>query len=189
MNVYDFDNTIYDGESTFDFFVFCLKKDLRCIKYVFPVVKTLVLYKLCKITIEDLERKSEKYMADFMLHINNPMKLIKEFWDKNEHKIKDFYIKQKQADDVIISASCEEFLQEICNRLNIKNLIASKIDFKTGKVKYICYSENKVSLFKQFYPDSQIDEFYSDSKNDLPMMKLAKKAYFVKNNKITEFKK
>lgn len=26
VNLYDFDNTIYDGESTVDFFLFCLKK-------------------------------------------------------------------------------------------------------------------------------------------------------------------
>ena len=26
MTVYDFDNTIYDGESTFDYFLFCLRR-------------------------------------------------------------------------------------------------------------------------------------------------------------------
>ena len=33
MNVYDFDGTIYDGDSSVDFFRFCLKKYkiLRCL--------------------------------------------------------------------------------------------------------------------------------------------------------------
>lgn len=188
MNVYDFDNTIYDGESTFDFFFYCVKKHKAVIKYLFPVVKTLIQYKMCMITADALEARCEKYMVDFLLKIKNPKQLIVEFWDKNEHKIKSFYMKQKQEDDVVISASCDILLKEICKRLEIKNLIASEIDFDKMKVKKLCYGENKVKIFNDRYPDAEIDEFYTDSKNDLPMAKIAKKAYFVKGNKITEWK-
>ena len=36
VNVYDFDNTIYDGESGFDIFMFYLKKDPKEIAKLIP---------------------------------------------------------------------------------------------------------------------------------------------------------
>ena len=34
MNVYDFDKTIYDGDSTVDFYFFCLKQTPKMLKYL-----------------------------------------------------------------------------------------------------------------------------------------------------------
>ena len=119
--------------------------------------------------------------------IKNPDEMISEFWDKNEHKIKDFYKKQKKSDDIIISASCDVLLKEIAKRLEIKNLVATKVDFHDHKVERICYGKNKVKIFNELYKDLDIDEFYSDSKNDEPMAKVAKKAFFVTKNTIKEW--
>ena len=106
----------------------------------------------------------------------------------HEHKIKDFYKKQQKEDDVIISASADFFLQQICNRLKIKYLIASKIDIKNGKIEYMCHGDVKVKLFYEHFPNKIVDEFYTDSKNDMPMIKIAKKAFLVKKNNISEYK-
>ena len=57
MNVYDFDNTIYDGESTFDFYAFCVRKDISMLKSAFVVVKTLIEYKLCRIDEKTLIKR------------------------------------------------------------------------------------------------------------------------------------
>ena len=59
MNVYDFDNTLYDGESALDFYFFCLKRHPRLIKYVFVILVSLVKYKLCLIDIDALHALSE----------------------------------------------------------------------------------------------------------------------------------
>ena len=32
VNTYDFDKTIYNGDSTIDFYIFCLKKEITIIK-------------------------------------------------------------------------------------------------------------------------------------------------------------
>ena len=45
MNVYDFDNTIYDGESSVDFFFYFLKKDLSLSKHVPELLLALAKYK------------------------------------------------------------------------------------------------------------------------------------------------
>lgn len=189
MNVYDFDNTIYKGESTLDFFFFCQKRHFSVIKYILPVIKTLILYKACKITTDELYLLCEKYMKDFLTHIKNPKKYVKEFWDKNECKIKSFYLKQQKEDDVIISASCSILLEEICARLKIKHLICTTVDLENNKIINMCHGENKVNLFKKNFPNTEIDCFYTDSLNDLPMIKFSKKAYIVKGNKISEFVK
>lgn len=188
MNVYDFDNTIYDGESSFDFFIYCLKRKPSIARFLLPTIVTLIEYKLCIISTDGLTSKCEKYMDGFLSRLDSPEKTVKEFWDCHEHKIKAFYKKMQKPDDVIISASNDFFLEEICKRLGIKNLIASRVDLNKRKVVYLCHNEAKVRLFKERFPNDTVDNFYTDSMNDLPMIKLSEKAFIVHGDKIKEYK-
>ncbi len=188
MNVFDFDNTIYDGESAFDFFVFCARKYPRMIKFFPRVISVVILYKLCRITREGLLDRMEKYDAEILRIAGDIRVLVREFWDKNESKIKPYYSKIRRDDDVIISASFDFLLDEIMQRVGIKNCICSKMDLETGRVTQLCFGDEKVRLFKEAYPDGTVDCFFTDSMNDLPMTKLAKKSYIVKGNKIREKK-
>lgn len=130
MNVYDFDKTIYKGDSTLDFYFFCLRKKPIIIKEFPKQIYSAILYKLGKIT--KTEFKENFYI--FLNDLENIDNLLKEFWDNNQNKIKSFYLKQKNYDDVIISASPTFLLEPICRRLNIKYLIASKVDKNTRKI-------------------------------------------------------
>ena len=188
MNVYDFDNTIYDGESLFDFYLFCLKKDFKFIKYLKVAVLSLLKYKLCLITHEKLIKLCSKYVYDFLSDVGDFKQAAKEFWDKNEHKIKPWYNEYKKEDDVICSANFNIFLDEILNRINLKNCICSEIDPDKKEVTQLCFRSNKVSLFKAKYNDTEIDNFYTDSRNDMPMIKISKNAYIVKDDKIKKIK-
>ncbi len=185
MNVYDFDGTIYDGESVFDFYLYSVRKQPKLAKYLFIVVKTLVLYKLCRVPEEELMRLAQKYARQYLQEIRDLEKKISDFWDKNQHKIKSFYLQQKREDDVIISASIHMLLEEMLKRIGVKHCIASVIDIKSGEVQQICYRKTKVDLFRKAYPDASVDCFYTDSLNDKAMMQLAKKTYLVKGNKVT----
>ena len=60
MNVYDFDNTIYDGESVIDFYFFSLKKHPRLIMILPKVVEVLIKYKACIISSEELLSVAEE---------------------------------------------------------------------------------------------------------------------------------
>lgn len=188
MNVYDFDNTIYDGESLFDFYLFCLKKDFKFIKYFKVILSCLIRYKLCIISHEKLTELCGIYCHNFLTDVGDLDKAAKEFWDLHEHKIKPWYFKQKHEDDIIVSANFDIFLQEILNRLNIKYCISSQVDPKQKIVKVLCFRSKKVSLYKEKYNNITIENFYTDSKNDVPMMEISKNAYLVKNNKITKIK-
>lgn len=186
MNVYDFDNTIYDGESVVDFYVYLLKKNLRLIGVMPKMMYFLAKYKMCRITEDELIKNAEKYAAKYFVNCVNLEKEIKDFWDKNQHKIKKFYIENKRPDDIILSAGVDFQLEEICKRLGIKNVIASHFDTKTGKISRLCFGENKLKIFRQNFPDTVIDEFYTDSMNDKSMFAISKRVFIVKGNRVKE---
>lgn len=185
MNVYDFDNTIYDGESTVDFYLYVLKKNWE-LAFLFPkMIYMLTRYKLCLVSEPELMLEAEKY-ASYILNKLDVDTLVPMFWDKNQRKIKHFYLKKKEKSDIILSAGSDFLLCEICNRLGINNVISSQIDRNTGRINRLCYKNKKVEIFKEIYPEIKIDEFYTDSMNDRPMFALANKVYLVKRIKIKE---
>ena len=52
INLYDFDNTIYEGDSSTDFFFYCLKKYPKIVKIIPKIFLSAIKYKLrvwCKI--------------------------------------------------------------------------------------------------------------------------------------------
>lgn len=121
----------------------------------------------------------------FLKSVPDAEAMLSEFWDKNIKKIKKWYLEQQKEDDVIISASPEFIVAPACKRLGIKYVMASCVDIKTGKYNGVnCHGEEKVRRFYEAFPDGVIDEFYSDSLNDTPLSRIAKKAFFVKNNKL-----
>lgn len=54
-------------------------------------------------------------------------------------------------------------------------------------VEHLNFGTNKVKVFREMFgPDAVPDEFYSDNMIDLPMMKLARRAYLVHGNHIKQ---
>lgn len=187
MNVYDFDNTIYDGESVIDFFLFYCKKDKSLIKYIPSVFIALIKYKMGRITIEQALSKYGEAVGSFYrdnAQIDEDMVV---FWDTHMHKIKPFYKEIQTDNDLIISGSPEFSLEIICKRLGIKRYIGSIIE-RDGSIPRLCIREAKVKAFFEEYPDAEIENFYTDSINDIPLIEISKNAYLVKGNKITKIK-
>ncbi len=188
MNIYDFDNTIYDGESAVDFFFFCLKKHPSLLKLLPLMMIKLIKYKLCRISIEELEFYIEKYAFSIITLIGDIEKEAEAFWDKNICKIKDFYKNQQKEDDLILSATAGFLLSGFSERMGGVKYICSEIDIKTGKIQRVCFRSKKAEVLKSVYPDDEIDAFYTDSMNDKPIIDIAKNAYLVRGNKIKKIK-
>lgn len=175
MNVYDFDKTIYDGDSTIDFISWCIRRKPVLAFRFFPGAVAFggYLLKLCEKTYF-----KEKFYR-FLMAIPDVDQWVEEFWDEHMDNIKEWYLIQQEDDDVIISASPEFLLLPICRRLGISNLLASVVDKRTGM--YLgqnCYGEEKVRRFRNAF-QGEIDNFYSDSFSDAPLANLAKHAYLV----------
>lgn len=175
MNVYDFDKTIYDGDSSVDFYKFNLKRNKKLSKLWVKQAKAALLYKMGKQSKTDMKTTFYKY---FTL-IDDLDQAIAEFWDAHRHKIKGWYLEQKRDDDLIISASPEFLLQPICKELGLE-LIASVVDPKTGEnLIPNCYGSEKVVRMKEHYNMEDMEDFYSDSYSDDPLAQYAKKSFMV----------
>jgi len=188
VNVYDFDNTIYDGESVVDFFLFCLRKQPKLFRYVPLILKSFIRYKRCLISLEELEAIAAEYAMQLLDLLDDLDGAIREFWDRHEHKIKPFYKEQKRSDDLILSASAGFLLREIFSRIGIQNYVCSELNLKTRTVEFICYHKNKVKIFQEHFGDTPIEAFYTDSMNDLPMIERSEHAFLVKGKKIKQIK-
>ena len=180
MNAYDFDETIFKGDCHRRFFGYCL---LRFPYLIFLIPYILIVLILRAVRV--LDKNTYYYlMGVFVVFVPHKQKLIKNFWDKNIHRIKKWYLEQKKPDDVIISASPSFLVDEICFRLGVES-IASKIDLKTYKLDGAhCYGKEKVNMFCKTHNEIP-QAFYSDSYSDLPMMLYAKEGYIVKGEKVT----
>lgn len=181
INVYDFDKTIYDGDSTLDFYIYSIKKYPLLLRYFPKQIWGMIMYK-CGVY---KKKKFKEFFFSFLNGLDKPEDIIKEFWSKNKVKIKKWYLDQQHKDDLIISASPTFLLEGICKELGINHLLATDVHIKTGIFETEnCYGEEKVNRMKKHYPDLLIDKFYSDSLTDKPLADLARESYIVKGNEI-----
>ena len=189
MNAYDFDNTIYDGESIYDFFIFCIKKDKALLKYLPIVLLRMIEYKLNLLKIEKIYETCELIIDSFLKKINiDEDKLIKEFWKINYKKIKPKFLNMLKEDDLIITGCPNFLINYIKKDLKVKNIICTDFDLKNKKVNFICFGKNKVIAYKEKY-NKKINKFYTDSLSDIPFMELSKKVYLVNKNNIKKIDK
>jgi len=183
MNAYDFDNTIYDGESPFDFFLFCIKKKKRLIIYL-PVALLLAsLYKLRLLSIKLLLKLVGRLTKAFNKNKGDLLKLVDEFWELNEKKLKPNYLAKLTENDIIITAAPRFLMDGIKHKLNVRDIMSSEFNVDTGKFEFANFRENKVKAFKEKYPNERIINFYTDSYNDAPLMEIAENFFLVKGNK------
>lgn len=188
MNVYDFDNTIYDGESVLDLFFIYIKKYPRLLKLTPRVLRAFAKYKAGKVTVAQALADYAPEVEEFYRSLPDFPADCREFWDGHMDKIKPFYKEIQQEDDLVISASPEMLIGEICSRLGIKQYIASVVN-EDGRITDLCMRSHKTEMFRERYPDAEIDNFYTDSaKNDAPLIALAKHAFIVKGNEIRQIK-
>ena len=180
INSYDFDGTIYDGDSSVDFYIYSIRKDKKVLLQVPIQLWGIILYLL---RIIDKTRFKE-YIFSYLKRIDNVDKNIEEFWKEKYKKIKKWYFKQKKKTDVIISASPEFLLKPLEKKLNV-SIIATKVDKKTGAfLSKNCHDYEKINRYEEKYK-KKIKAFYSDSiRADRAMLEYAEEAYLVTKDKV-----
>ena len=188
MNVYDFDNTVYDGETLVDFIIYYAFHDIKIWKYIPKLLFIWLRDSLHLFTVEQAVEAYSSFLEGYFVNIKTLEEDTVKFWDKHEKKIKPFYEKIRMDDDVFVTGTTDFIFEEIAKRQGYKNYITSSVDKNTGKFTSLCFLENKVKLFKERYPDAEIDNFYTDSENDRAMMDISKNVYLVKGQNITKIK-
>ena len=183
MNVYDWDKTIYQKDSTEQFYLFCFRKHpIKMLKCLPENIKGFVLYFLKKIDVTEMKR----HLYVFLNNLDDVDALVKQFWDENIIYINDWYLNNHKDDDIVISASPYFLVKEGCSRLKINTLIASEVNKNTGEILSLnCNRNQKVVRFvQQGYSTKDIDQFYSDSYSDVYLARLAKQPFLVVKGKV-----
>lgn len=181
MNVYDFDGTIYEGDSSLDFYKYCVKKHPQILFCLPKQIWGMFLYYL---RIKN-KTKFKEHFFSFLERIDNIDYEVREFWDLHENRIKSWYVAQQRSDDLVISASPEFLLKEICDRKSIYRLIASDVDKRNGHFKSLnCYGKEKQRRLEHSNFEEPIENFYSDSLSDAPLAEIAKSAFIVQGDKL-----
>ena len=181
MNVYDFDGTIFYSDCSIGFAVWCMKRHPKLLVTYLPgLLKNLVQYKRRKIPNYQLQRK----MFSYLTMIDDFDEQIELYWNKYESRISEWYLAQKKADDLIISASPDCIIGPIAKRLGV-NYMATEYDREYGVfLNNLMYAKEKARyIFDHGFP--VIDNFYSDSLADTPLALCAEKAHLVTNKATT----
>lgn len=180
MNVYDFDHTIYRGDSTLDFWWYCVRRYPVALKALPKALTAGACFRLGRC---DRETFKETFYH-FLCYLPDAETAVQAFWDSNLKKIQPWYLDRKMESDLVISASPAFLISEACLRLNI-HWIASQVDCHTGKLQGPnCRGYEKVNRLYQKYPQAVVEDFFSDSSSDKPMACIAVHAYRVEGSKI-----
>ena len=178
MNVYDFDGTIFPGDCSLGFCIWCMNRHPKLYFTFAPkTLKNLILRKAGKITETQMQREFFGYLT----LIDDFDTQIERYWNKNEKKIAPWYLAQKKPDDLIISASPSCVIEPIAKRLGVR-FMATDFDREYGvflnKMKFA--KEKARYIIDHGFP--VIDHFYSDSLADTPLALCAEKAHMVTNH-------
>lgn len=181
VNLYDFDHTIYKGDASLDFIIYCMVRNPKLWKY-----SRIQGIAIIKYILGLSSRKQLKQSAfSFLKGIEDIDAVLDNFWSNHEKKITDWYSEKHRPSDILISASPEFLLLPITEKKNIGGLIATRMNKGTGAIlNKNCRGEEKLRRLKISYPEVRVDYCYSDSLSDMPILTLAANPYIVKRKKI-----
>lgn len=180
MNVYDFDKTLYRGDSTLDFYRFCLGRQPSLALRVPRQAAEM----LCALVGRKGRTAFKQGFYSFLPAVKALEGALDEFWEQAWTDMNQDLAMRLRAGDLVVSASPEFLLAPACERLGV-GLLASKVDPVTGTCLGLnCRGEEKVRRFREAYPTASIDSFYSDSLSDAPLAALARRAFIVDRGEV-----
>lgn len=183
MRVFDFDGTLYRGDSTLDFYLFCLSQQPHLIAWI-P-------FQSCQMLGAIFGRQGRTAVKEgfysFLRHLCSIEELVEGFWQRREGKLNCCLVGRIEEGDVVVSASPDFLLRPLCDARGWE-LIASQVDPQTG----VCLSPNcrggeKVRRFRERFPRQEVSEFYSDSRSDAALASLADRSFLVRGSKLLPF--
>lgn len=186
MNVYDFDKTIFWGDTEDRFFAYIFEKrpDLWFYKWNHHIWEKVFNWKF-------IENKTliREIQYSVLRKIDDVDAMLEAYWEENACHMMKWYDSVKRPDDVIATGTPAFIMEPIMRRLGLTEMVATDMDKKTGKINGIfAVYGYKVDEFKKKYSLDDIDEFYSDAWSDHYLAEYAKKAYVVHDNEqITEW--
>lgn len=202
--VYDFDKTIYGGETGTDFLIFYMKKKpLKVFLFGISFVKDILLFLFKKIKLKELKGSYFKFLSDESA--DEVEKLANEFWEKRASKVYGWVpneiIENKKETDyvIVISASPLFLIDSFVKKLGFTHAFGTimETEVRNGEKYYLpkvvgenCKNVEKVKVINKWAEKEgikyKIIKFYSDSIMDKPLFDIAEKKYWIKKGKKIE---
>ena len=117
MKVFDFDNTLYRGESAADLFFFMIKRNRKLKKHLPVILINLVKYKLCLVDKDKLESAINGLMKAIIRSREELLAVTADFWRENSHKLNPGILRYMAPEDAVITASPRFLIEGIRDRL------------------------------------------------------------------------
>ena len=184
MKAFDFDNTIYRGESSLDFSLYMIRTHKKILLYLPVIMANAIRYKLCLVDKEKLGAEINKYMKLIIRDKREIRRLVKTFWQTHADRLDTDMLRRIGPDDLIITAGPDFLLDGIRDRLGTQNIISSEVDLDRIEILHFNFKDYKVSRLRELYGNTRIDAFYTDSYNDRALMEISDKVFLVKKGKI-----
>ena len=186
--VFDFDGTLYSGDSFIDFCLFYYQKKPLRIWYVIIQGWGFVRWKTRRITTTQFKSIFVGFLrADSEAEI---LRIAHLFWSKNRKfkvQILNEFYKWKKEDVVltIVSASPYLFLYPIAAQLGADVILATAL--LPAKNRHLilenCRGEIKINRLKDYFGPYELLAAYSDHEDDIPLLIMAHAGYFVTGEK------
>lgn len=180
IDVYDFDGTLYDGDSTADYVLFCLRRH-PSLALVLPRV-IVAAVRLATRRIGLTEFKSALFGA--MSRRIDLEAEAERFWhdERTRKKLgKWFEGTPRDLPIVIASASPEFELRHAAAILGVGTLIGTRCEKGTGRlIGRNCKGEEKISRIRETVGEFTVRAMYTDdAKADAPLLAIAGERYLV----------
>lgn len=188
LKVFDFDNTLYRGESSVDLAIYMIKNNKKIILYLPKIFYNLLKYKLCIVDRDKMIKEINDFMKNAISGKDELFGAVDGFWKKHRYKLDTNMIKRVCREDIIITAGPDFLINGIRDLLNTDNILCSSIDTDKMEVKYLNFGSSKVESYKEKYGSMRIDDFYTDSYNDKALMTLSDRVFIVKKGRIKQIK-
>lgn len=181
IDLYDFDKTVFPKDSTSGYWLFCLKKKPKLIKFLPKQIFSAVKFFAGKTNLTEFKEAFFCFLPEI-----DAEGLAQEYWQKNGGRIYGWFKPdENDAVTVVCSASPEFEIKPILEKLGVQYIIGTQVDTKTGRfLSENCKGEEKVRRIKDLLGECEVRNAYTDNiKSDAPMLSLAQNKFVIKDGK------
>lgn len=185
LDVYDFDHTLYDGDTIVDFWLFSIRRHPALLRYL-PRQLWALIRKGLQLT--DTRGAKDGFQCYFEgIELSSEARA---FWRSERARKKLYDWHRSRPDDlprVIASASARLVLEPIAEYLKADAIIATEVEPSTGKLLGPnCRGARKIEVMTERFPGFSIRAMYTDDvKADGPLLALAEEKYVARKGKVT----
>lgn len=199
LSIYDFDDTLYRGDSSIRFWWFALLRR-PWLLLLTPWFLLILGLHACGIIQRDLF-KQNMFLVIHGIPVPTLEQLVSRFWEREFPRINPWVRERLERESkegfihLCISASPRFLLQDTVARLGIRTLLCTEMLVQQGRQTrfmngFNCRGEQKIRRLEQWARENNVSyevvRFCSDSPADLPMYSLAREKYKVEHGVLSE---